>query len=203
MDKNFNTHSEKILELSENNTKIASEIVNELKLVEAWNSYGAEAHLVGSLRTGLLMKNRDIDFHIYSDKFSIAASFGAIAKISENKRIKKVSYTNLIDTEEMCIEWHAWYQDSDDQLWQIDMIHILNESPYKGKFEEVADRINAVLTPESKLSILSIKNEVSEDEKVMGIEIYQAVIRDGIKNYEEFKDWKEKQNQTGIIDWMP
>jgi hypothetical protein len=197
------TKENHILELAYKNQKKAIEIINELKLIEIWQSFGAKANLVGSLKTGLLMKNRDIDFHIYSDKFSITNSFRAVAEIANNKRIKQVSYTNLIDTSEMCIEWHAWYQDSNEELWQIDMIHILNESPYAGKFEMVADRISSVLTPEYKIAILSIKNDIPDNNKVKGIEIYQAVIRDGIKNYAEFTDWKEKQNQTGIIDWMP
>ena len=88
-------------------------------------------------------------------------------------------------------------------MWKIDMIHILRESPYAGKFEMVADRINAVLTPERRLAILSIKNDIPDDESVMGIEIYQAVIRDGIETYREFTGWRENRNRNGIIDWIP
>jgi hypothetical protein len=192
-----------ILEISKKNQERAFSIIQEIQIIEYWNSYGAKVNLVGSLRTGLLMKNKDIDFHIYSDQFSIIDSFGAVALIANNPKIKRVSYTNLIDTEEKCLEWHMWYQDNDNEYWQIDMIHILNESPYVGRFEMVADKINSVLTPEYKIAILSIKNDIPDGEKVMGIEIYQAVIRDGIKNYSDFVCWKKKQNQTGIIDWMP
>jgi len=192
-----------ILEISKKNQERAFSIIQEIQLIEYWNLYGAKVNLVGSLRTGLLMKNKDIDFHIYSDQFSIIDSYGSVALIANNPKIKRVSYTNLIDTEEKCLEWHMWYQDNDNEYWQIDMIHILNESPYAGRFEMVADRINFVLTPEYKIAILSIKNDIPDGEKVMGIEIYQAVIRDGVKNYSDFVYWKKKQNQAGIIDWMP
>ena len=55
-----------IVALAEANQRKAREVIAKLRVVEAWEAVGAEAHLVGSLRTGLLMKHRDIDFHIYS-----------------------------------------------------------------------------------------------------------------------------------------
>ena len=149
------------------------------------------------------MKNRDIDFHIYSDPFVFANSFAAISKLAGNNRIKRIEYVNLLDTDEMCLEWHAWYQDQHGDLWQIDMIHLLNDSPYAGHFEMVADRIQAVLIPETRLAILSIKNEIPEEKKVMGIEICQAVIRDGVRTYQDFLQWKVHNPTDGIIDWMP
>ncbi len=192
-----------ITELSEKNIKRAHEIINELKITELWNNYGAKANLIGSVATGLLMKHKDIDFHIYSNQFSIADSFAAVSGLAKNNRIKRINYENRLDTDEMCIEWHAWYQDVDNEEWQIDMIHIMNESPYAGKMEKVAERINEILTPEIKYAILSIKNEIPESMKVMGIEVYLAVIRDRINNYKDFIVWRKKQQLDSIIDWIP
>lgn len=42
---------------------------------------------------------------------------------------RRIEYGNLLDTNEECLEWHAWYADADDQLWQIDMIHMPKGSP--------------------------------------------------------------------------
>ena len=53
-----------IVALAEANQRKAREVIAKLRVVEAWEAVGAEAHLVGSLRTGLLMKHRDIDFHL-------------------------------------------------------------------------------------------------------------------------------------------
>ncbi|MCE4564371.1 phosphoglycerate mutase family protein [Maribellus sp. CM-23] len=192
------------LETAEKNLKQAYKIINELQIQETWQKYGITAHLIGSVPTGLLMKNRDIDFHVYSDQFSIVDSFKAIAELATNPQVKRITYTNLLDTEEKCLEWHMWYLDDKNDEWQIDMIHILKGSFYAGRMEEVARRINEVLTPETKEAILSIKNEVPADEKVMGIEIYMAVIRDGIRNYHAFTEWKKAQiNDQPIIDWIP
>ena len=193
----------KLLLVAEKNQARAFDIIRTLRIQEIWKNMGGEAHLVGSLRTGLLIKNLDIDFHVYTDDFSVKRSFDAIAQIAGHPKINKINYMNLIDTEEKCIEWHLSYIDKHKEEWNIDIIHIHKESKYAGWFERVANRISEVLTLETKLTILSIKNDIPANVKVMGIEIYQAVIRDGIRNYKEFMLWKKNQPQNGIIEWIP
>ena len=108
-----------------------------------------------------------------------------------------------MDAEDRCIEWHAFYEDPDGHSWQIDMIHILNDSPYAGHFEKVADRISKVLTPEMRDSILRIKHHIPLEKKVMGIQIYRAVIESGIRDIDSFWQWKKQNPDEGIITWMP
>ncbi len=192
-----------VIALSELNQKRARQIIEETGIVDIWHSIGAEINLVGSLKTGLLMKKRDIDFHIYSDPLKIEDSFSAISRLGKNSRIKKIMYGNLLDTGEECLEWHAWYLDSDENEWQIDMIHMPKGSPYAGYFERVADRILASLDDEKKYAILKIKNDIPDEKSVMGIEIYQAVIRDGVRNYADFMQWRKANPNNGIIEWMP
>lgn len=192
-----------IIAISEQNQKKAWKVIENTNVMGIWESVGARPNLVGSLRTGLLMNNRDIDMHIYSDPFVLADSFTAMARLAEKKGIKRIEFANLLDTDEKCLEWHAWYQDTDGELWKMDMIHILSESVYAGYFEKVADRIKAALTPEIKYAILSIKNDMPPDLKVMGIQIYQAVIRDRVRNISQFLAWREEHPGDSIIDWMP
>lgn len=108
-----------------------------------------------------------------------------------------------LHTVEACVEWHAWYQDSDNALWQIDMIHIRKGSRYDGYFEKVAERISSVLTDEIKRTILQLKNETPESEKIMGVEYYQAVIRDGVRTYAGFEEWRKEHPVGGVLEWMP
>ena len=172
-----------ILDVARRNQQKAWEIIEKVNVIPIWESIGAQVNLVGSLRMGLLMKHRDIDFHIYTSSLSLADSFRAMAKLAENTSVKKIECVNLLHTVEACVEWHAWYQDSDNALWQIDMIHIRKGSRYDGYFEKVAERISSVLTDEIKRTILQLKNETPESEKIMGVEYYQAVIRDGVRTY--------------------
>jgi hypothetical protein len=83
------------------------------------------------------------------------------------------------------------------------MIHILNESPFAGYFEKVAERISNVLTQETREAILSIKNAIPIEKKVMSIQIYQAVIEDGVRDIDAFWRWKKQNSNDGIITWVP
>lgn len=194
---------EQIIELARQNQEKAREVIRQTDIVNIWESIGAEIHLVGSLRTGLLMKHRDIDFHLYSSPVTISDDFKAMARLAENPSIRKIEYTNLLHTEEACIEWHAWYEDTENKLWQIDMVHIVKGSRYDGYFEKVADRISAVLTDETRQAILRLKSETSDTEKIIGIAYYQAVLRDGIRTYTEFEAWRKRNPVEGVIEWMP
>ena len=152
---------------------------------------------------GLLMKHRDIDFHIYTSSLSLADSFRAMAKLAENPFVKRITYNNLLDTEEACIEWHAWYEDPENGAWKMDMIHILKHSRYDGYFEKVAQRISEIMTDEIRETILRLKYETPETEKIIGVEYYQAVIRDGVRDYSGFKEWRKQHPVTGVVEWMP
>ena len=194
---------ESVLDTADRLQERARNVIAETDVRELWTSIGATVNLIGSLKTGLLINNRDIDFHIYTDPFNLADSFSVMAKLAENSRIQSIQYTNQLEAADKCIEWHAFYKDQDGYTWQIDMIHILNESPFVGYFENVADRISEVLTRETREAILRIKNSIPAEQKVMGISIYKAVIQDGIRDLDSFLKWNESQPEPGIVSWIP
>ena len=194
---------DELLKIAAANQQRAREVIRDTDLEAIWQQVGAEPNLVGSPRTGLLMTHRDIDFHIYSSPLRLTDSFAAMARLAENSRIRSITFNNLLDAPDQCLEWHAWYADADDRLWQIDMIHMPKGSAYDGYFERVADRIAAVLTDRTRETILRLKYETPEAEKIMGIEYYQAVLRDGVGTYAEFEAWRAANPVTGILEWMP
>jgi hypothetical protein len=181
----------------------AWDVVREVRVVEAWQSIGAEINLVGSLRTGLLIHNLDVDFHIYCEPIDPAVSFRAVAILAQNPRVRRITYANLLDAEDMCLEWHASYETARGDTWQINMIHIARASRYAGYFEQVADRINAAIDDEQRDAVLSIKHAIPEGRKVMGVKIYMAVMRDGVRDYPQFVQWEKRHPEEGIVTWMP
>jgi hypothetical protein len=92
-----------IFEAADGLQERAKYIIKNAGIIEAWKGIGAEINLVGSARMKLMAKHRDVDFHIYTDPFSIADSFKAIAQIAENSHIKKIMYGNLLDAEDRCL----------------------------------------------------------------------------------------------------
>ena len=113
-----------ILELARHNQQTAWKILEHTGIIPAWEHIGAIVHLVGSLKSGLLAKNRDIDLHIYTETLDIGASFSVMQELTERLSLKEVHYKNLIQTEEESIEWHAIYEDENGNTWKFDMIHI-------------------------------------------------------------------------------
>ena len=61
--------------IARTNLEKALQIIEKSGIRQAWESIGATVNQVGSTAMGLLMKHRDIDFHIYTDKLDIAESF--------------------------------------------------------------------------------------------------------------------------------
>ena len=188
--------------IAQNNFEKALQVIEKSNVRQVWESIGAEVHQVGSMAMGLLMKHRDIDFHIYTGELNISESFKVIQILCANPSVTRMEYRNLADTAEACLEFHIWFM-LENEEWQLDMIQILKGSQFDGYFENVAARINAVLTPETRRTILELKYHTPDDEHIMGIEYYQAVIEDNVKTYPEFLQWRSKHPATGIVTWCP
>ena len=185
------------------NQRAAWRLLRTSGVLQAWESIGAEIRLVGSLRTGLLAKHRDIDLHVYTAELNPAESFRAMGRFAENPAVTQMTYRNLAGTPEECLEWHADYRAEDGALWTLDMIQIRKGSRYDGVFEKIAERIEAVLTPETRRTILHLKYAADETEHVMGIEYCRAVIEGGVSTPEEFRAWRRAHPVEGILEWSP
>ena len=192
-----------ILEISKQNLQVARQILEKTNIIRRWESIGANVNIVGSVKSGLLMKSRDIDMHIYTDKLSITDSFTVMEQLAEQLPLKEIQYKNGINTEEECLEWHALYEYKDVQTWKFDMIHIRKGSKYDGVVENVTDNIIKCLTPETRNAILRIKYEIPDNICIPGIEIYRAVFSHGIRSYEEFTEWHKTAPSINTLEWMP
>lgn len=192
-----------ILKLAEQNQQKAWEILEVNRIIPAWEGIGATVHVIGSLKSGLLMKSRDIDMHIYTDRLDIAESFSVMQELAERLPLKEIVYINGIDTEEECIEWHSRYIDDEGNTWKFDMIHIRRGSKYDGTVEKVTNAIIKQLTPEIRRTILQIKYDVPEGIMIPGIEIYHAVFTGHVKNYEELEQWRKTNPLTNSLEWLP
>ena len=152
--------------IAQNNLEKALQVIEKSGVCQAWESIGATLNQVGSIAMGLLMKHRDIDFHIYTEKLDVSESFEVIKNICAKPGVTRMEYRNLADTIEACLEFHIWFM-LDGEEWQIDMIQILKGSQFDGYFERVAERIKAVLTPETRRTILELKYLTPDDEYIM------------------------------------
>ncbi|MBP1644812.1 MAG: hypothetical protein H6Q16_387 [Bacteroidetes bacterium] len=192
-----------IFNLAEHNRQAAWKILDDTGIIQAWENIDATVNVVGSLKSGLMMKNRDIDLHIYTDQLILSESFSVIEKLAKNRSIKEIHYINQINTEEECIEWHVLYEDKEMIRWKFDMIHIRRGSKYDGFVEKVTDTIIKQLNSETKEAILRIKFDMPDNCQIPGIEIYRAVLSGGVRSYNEFMDWRKDNLFTNSMEWIP
>ena len=196
----MSTHTaDALIERAERTAEAAYALLRDTRLRERWEDRGAEVHLVCSLATGLLLKHLDIDLHVYTSTLDPADGFAIAAALAP----RRLEFRDLSATSERCLEWHLWFRDTADREWQVDVIQMPPDSPYKGYFEHRAARIRAILTPETRNVILAIKDNIPLGTRIPGILIYMAVLRDGIRTPKAFRTWLHDHPLDGILDWCP
>ena len=183
----------------------AKQILKESKFINILEGNGLRVNLIGSLRMGLMVNHRDVDLHIYSKNITIESSFQVISKLAANPNVIETLCINGLNTDEHCVEWHLKYKDDENKIWQIDIIHIEEGSQYDGYFERMADRICEIITPSQRDKILKLKYKSSFEEEIQihGVEIYEAVIDDGIEDFGELKEWVKKRRMKDPYFWIP
>lgn len=84
-----------IHELARQNQQSAWKVLEDTCIIEAWERIGATVHLVGSLRTGLLAKSRDIDIHIYTDRLDVGEAFRSSGNLRNGCLCRKYNIGTL------------------------------------------------------------------------------------------------------------
>ena len=195
-------NQEEIFNLSFANQERAKRVLMNSDIANVWEQNGCRVNLIGSLRMGLLASHKDIDLHVYSKGITEESSFAIAAQIAKLPDVIEIKCINGLHTDEHCIAWHIFYKYEDD-IWQIDVIHIEEGTKYDGFFEQMADRIMEVMTNDQKETILRLKFETLSDKDYHGVEYYEAVIADGISNMVEFEEWVIEHRKKPMYYWIP
>ena len=187
------------------NLRKSEKIVPELCFAAEENGelLGGIWYAKARIRSGLMMKNRDIDLHIYTDTLDAERSLKALSSVIASPKTVKLTYINGSDTEEQCLEWHLHFLDDAGEGWKIDMIQILSGSKYDGFFEDVTEAVADALTPETRERILLLKKECPDDMRICGIEYYKAVIADHVTSWGEFMERRKDNPPEKLLEWKP
>lgn len=191
-----------ILELSMAAQEKAREVLAKSGIADVWLRHGCRVNVVGSMRMGLLISHRDVDLHVYSKDITEEKSFAIAAEIAKLPHVTELKCINGLHTDEHCIAWHISYLYG-EELWKLDIIHIEEGSEYDGYFERMADRIVEVMTKSQKETILRLKYETPSDKDFRGVEYYEAVIADGVRNLIELEQWIDTHRKKPSYYWIP
>lgn len=181
----------------------ARRVLAESGIAEVWEKAGCRVNLVGSLRMGLLAAHRDIDLHVYSSGITEQSSFAIAAAMSALEGVTEITSINGLHTSEHCMAWHVKYKASSGETWQFDIIHIEAGTEYDGYFERMADRIEQVMTPSQRDTILRLKFSTPPGETIHGVEYYEAVIADGVTTLADLRRWVDTHRTKPPYYWMP
>ena len=195
-------NQEEIFNLSFANQERAKRVLMNSDIANVWEQNGCRVNLIGSLRMGLMASHKDIDLHVYSKGITEESSFAIAVQIAKLPDVIEIKCINGLHTDEHCIAWHIFYKYEED-IWQIDVIHIEEGTEYDGFFEQMADRITEVMTNDQKETILRLKFETLSDKDYHGVEYYEAVIADGISNMVEFEEWVIEHRKKPMYYWIP
>jgi hypothetical protein len=174
--------------------KEGNTILEKLQLLKFLSKYG-EPIITGSLATGL-MTWRDIDIELVDETKSYQNIFDTVSYLFGVDNIKNIQLNNNIggrirvnNPDGLYLGFQYQYQDK--ELWKIDIWFIHNEKQHSGKDDVLWFKNN--INEEQRKSILIIKNQIAVHPKyrktIFSTDIYDAVLKNNIKSYEEFIEY--------------
>ena len=171
----------------------AQSVLKELNLVELLST-GGVVRQTGSTVLGLMVW-RDIDLQVSSPGLSIEHAFEIMHPLLTHPRVKQVRYLHqsdhfkLADLDERYF-FMVYYECPGQAEWKLDISFWLDEGV---RPEPLHDAIEQQLTPETRLTILRIKDAWYQlpayRSEVASTDIYDAVLQHGVPTLTEFDQY--------------
>lgn len=179
----------------------AYEIVDRLGLLSKWSKYG-DPVVVGATRYGLVV-SPDIDMEIYADDPHIEQGFELMKEIAIVPGVWQVLFMNELTGPDMGLYWQIRYRDEDDTLWKVDAWFVRHDHPHAHWCDKFADAMEKTLTEEIRCVILELKESLQGRNDAIGVDVYRAVMQDGVRTASEFDRWLEKNKSNDMVLWLP
>ena len=182
--------------------QIAEKILEELDLVNQWSKYGT-CHVVGATAYHLVVAP-DIDMEIFCPDLKIEDGFEILRNCALHPNVKKIRFWNALGPPHYGLYWQIRYEHEGEE-WKIDMWSV--EDTYSMACgTRLTEPMKRALTPESRETILKIKEAILENDALecFSIQIYRAVLSFNIRTFDEFLEWLPQNPLTDVVtDWKP
>lgn len=179
----------------------AMAILEELKLLDRWSRVGTPC-IVGAMAYGLQVAP-DIDMEIFCKRPTVEAGFKLLAEVAVHPRIRKVRFANELDGPDQGLYFQLRYLHESGEEWKLDMWLLATDHP--GPLSrDLVTPMRRALTDESREAILAIKEQLrAAGHPYLSIDIYRAVLDDGVRSPEEFLAWHQRVKPSGLTTWRP
>jgi len=178
----------------------AHDVLERLQIVERWSAIG-EPTVVGAVAYGLVVAP-DIDLEIRCAQPRVEDGFAVLSEIAPLPGVWRVRFSNELESPDQGLYWQIRYRFAPgSEPWKLDM-WLLPHDHRGPKSTNMVDAMRRALTDETRVAILEIKAAVS-GEGARSIDVYRAVLDDGVRSAPEFAEWNERNASTGLVDWRP
>jgi hypothetical protein len=193
--------SEELLHRQAVRQHAAEAILARLGLMERWAEVGVPK-LVGAVAYGLVVAP-DIDIEIYCDVPTVDPGFAIVSELAQQRAIWKVRFSNELDRADKGLYWQLRYRAADAEVWKLDMWLLGHDHPGP-RSVDLVEPMKRALTDETRAAILGIKEALLGQPHVHSMEIYEAVLDDGVRSATEFGVWRSSQRKPGCLTfWQP
>ena len=192
--------SDELLHRQDQRQRAAEEIVSHLGLTERWAKVG-EPRLVGAAAYGLMVAP-DIDIEIYCDAPAVASGFAVVSDLARQRGVWKVGFSNELDGPDQGLYWQLRYRALDAEVWKVDMWLLDHDHPGP-RSVDLVEAMKRALTDETRIAVLGIKEALVGEPGADSIDIYEAVLDDGVRTAAEFRAWQSEREPTGLRFWSP
>lgn len=199
------------MELSDREVLVSSQarraealgILEGLGLLSAWAEFGRPV-LVGAVAHDLVW-GRDIDLEVYCPQVRIRDGFQVLAQACQaSPRVASAQFGNFLAEADQALYWQLKYRRPEGEEWKVDMWSARDDYALP-RGESLVGPLRAALTPETRLAILRLKQarEHQTGLDCLSIDLYRAVVRDGVRRPEELRVWLAS-NEVGVLSgWLP
>ena len=199
----LNAADSELLALSQARRQEALGILDELRLLPAWTRFGRPV-LVGAVAHDLVW-GRDLDLEVYCPQLRVADGFQVLAEAgAASARVKAAQFMNFLEDSDNALYWQIKYRAPSGAEWKVDMWSARDDYALP-RGESLVEPLRAALTPDTRLAILRLKQarEQETGPDCLSIDLYRAVVADGVRRPEELRAWLAS-NEVGVLSaWRP
>jgi hypothetical protein len=192
-----------LLARSRDRRAVAVRLIEELSLVDRWSAVGRVVQ-VGAVAHNLVV-SPDIDFEVYSrDRPVIRECFEVVASLAEHPRVSKARFWDALDSPDQGLYFQVRALADDARVWKVDT-WVLGPDHPGPRAAALVEPMRQVLTDELRATILRLKEARGEGQTppIESIDLYRAVIDDGIGTVGELRAWLDRSTSPGLTEWKP
>ncbi len=152
-----------------------------------------------------LVVSRDLDYEVFTaEPPTMRPGFRVLADLAELPSVTAVRFSNALDTPDQGLYWQVRCRDDAGEEWKIDVWTLAHD--HAGPCAAwIVEPMRRALNDELRAAILRLKEARADDQipHLASIDIYRAVIDDGVRTADDLRGWIGPHHKPGLTPWRP